>query len=153
MSRRNRFALLGAAGLVLLVGGTTLALRAPNLPNEPAQLTSSHEPEVDAPPTAEELAHAKSRLEASEIVVDEATLADLATRYGLGGAVRLYAWSSETGREIEELAAMFDAGTGWGRIAKDLGVHPGIGSIMGNGGGQEKAPGQEREAEPSPSGG
>jgi hypothetical protein len=153
MTRRNRFALLGAAALILLVVGTTLAMRAPNLPNEPAQLTSSHEPQVEAPPTAEELAHARDRLAASDIAVDEATLADLASRYGLGGAVRLYAWSAETGLALEELAAMRDEGSGWGRIAKDLGVHPGIGSIMGSGGGQEKAPGQERKAEPSPSGG
>ena len=36
------------------------------------------------------------------------------------------------------------SGMGWGRIARELGVHPGIGSIMGNGHGPrpEDAPGQ-----------
>jgi hypothetical protein len=35
---------------------------------------------------------------------------------------------------------------GWGQIAKDLGVSPGIGSIMGNGGGhgRDGAPGQNK---------
>jgi hypothetical protein len=34
---------------------------------------------------------------------------------------------------------------GWGKIAKDLGFSPGIGSIMGNGGGhgRDNAPGQQ----------
>jgi hypothetical protein len=38
-----------------------------------------------------------------------------------------------------------ESGMGWGEIAKDLGVHPGIGSIMGNGGGhgRDDAPGQQ----------
>jgi hypothetical protein len=35
---------------------------------------------------------------------------------------------------------------GWGRIARDLGVHPGLGSIMGGGHGREDAPGQQEQA-------
>jgi hypothetical protein len=45
---------------------------------------------------------------------------------------------------------------GWGRIAKDLGVNPGIGSIMGNGGGhgRDNASGQQgRDDEEDASGG
>jgi hypothetical protein len=34
-----------------------------------------------------------------------------------------------------ELAGKFDSGLGWGEIARELDLHPGIGSIMGNGGG------------------
>jgi hypothetical protein len=39
------------------------------------------------------------------------------------------------------------SGMGWGQIAKELGVHPGIGSIMGQGGGhgRENAPGQQKD--------
>ena len=39
---------------------------------------------------------------------------------------------------------------GWGRIAKELGFHPGIGSIMGNGGGhgRDNAPGQQDDETP-----
>ena len=35
---------------------------------------------------------------------------------------------------------------GWVQIAKELGVHPGLGSIMGQGGGhgRENAPGQQK---------
>jgi hypothetical protein len=38
-------------------------------------------------------------------------------------------------------------GLGWGQIARDLGVHPGLGSIMGHGGGhgRDTAPGQQKD--------
>ena len=93
----------------------------------------------------------QDRLAAHGITVDEAQLTDLAGRYGVGGAVRLMAWAEETGMTVEEIAAMRDGdGTpesvmGWGQIAHELGVHPGIGSIMGNGGGggRDAAPGQQ----------
>lgn len=48
-----------------------------------------------------------------------------------------------------------DSGMGWGRIAKELGFSPGIGAIMGNGGGhgRDNAPGQQgRDAEEGASG-
>jgi hypothetical protein len=82
--------------------------------------------------------------------VDEAVVADLATRYGLGGAVRLLAWSQETAMDVEVIAAKRDGtdtepAMGWGQIAHQLGVHPGIGSIMGGGQGRENAPGQQDE--------
>ena len=153
MDRRNRLALMAAAVLLLVVTGTVLATRAPDTADEPAQLTASQGAEAeDVPPTADELAHAADRLGASEIAFDEAALADLASRYGLGGAVRLFAWADATGMSLDELAAMRDGdGTegsamGWGQIAKELGVSPGIGSIMGNGGGhgRDDAPGQQK---------
>ena len=159
MSRGNRIALLGGAVLILAVSGTVLATRQPPAANEPAGVAQDGE---DAPPTAEELAHAAARLRANEITVDEAVLSDLATRYGLGGAVRVMAWAADPNDEatIESITAMRDGdGTegsamGWGRIAKALGFHPGIGSIMGNGGGnggglgRENAPGQQGDETP-----
>lgn len=150
MSRGNRIALVGGAVLLLAVSGTVLATRQPQAANQPAGAAQDGD---ETTPTAEELAHAADRLRARDITVDDAVLADLATRYGLGGAVRVLAWAADADDavSIESITAMRDGdGTegsamGWGRIAKELGVHPGIGSIMGNGGGQgrENAPGQQ----------
>jgi hypothetical protein len=156
MNRRNRFALLAAGVLLVAFAGAALANRLPGTPAAPGHAASSQEPEesgeADAPPTAEELAHAADRLAANDIDADAAILADLAGRYGLGGAVRLVAWADETGLSVDELTAMRDDGQGWGQIAHELGVHPGIGSIMGNGGGngREDAPGQQNRPDASP---
>lgn len=159
MNHRNRLALLAAAVLLVVLAGGALASRLPAQQPAPDHEASSHEPRgadaTDAPPTADELAHAADRLAANEIDADVALLTDLAGRYGLGGAVRLVAWADETGLSIDELTAMRDDGRGWGQIARELGVHPGIGSIMGNGGGhggghgREGAPGQNKP-DPSP---
>ena len=150
MSRGNRIALVGGAVLLLAVSGTVLATRQPPVANEPAGVAQDGD---ETPPTAEELAHAAERLRASDIAVDDAVLSDLATRYGLGGAVRVLAWAADADDDVsvESITAMRDGdGTegsamGWGRIAKELGFHPGNGSIMGNGGGhgRDNAPGQQ----------
>lgn len=154
VSRGARIALLAGAALIVAVSGTVLATRQPSATDEPAGLAQDEE---EAPPTAEELAHAAERLRASEITVDDAVLSDLATRYGLGGAVRVMAWAADPDDDvtIESITAMRDGdGTegsamGWGRIAKELGFHPGIGSIMGNGGhGRDNAPGQQEDETP-----
>ena len=156
MSRGNRLALLIAAVLILAATGSVLATRAPQSPEQPAELLTSHEAEheaEDAPPTAEELAHAAERLTDRGIAFNDAQLADLATRYGLGGAVRILAWAADpsVGMTVDEIAARRDGdgttGVGWGRLAKELGTHPGIGWIMGNGGGhgRDDAPGQQDE--------
>ncbi len=154
MSRTNRIAILAALVLLVVAAGTVLATRAPVARDEPAPPASSHEAEADeAPPTAEDLAKARDRLEAAEIPFDDAALDDLAVRYGLGGAIRVLAWSAETGTEVSVITGMRDGtetepGMGWGRIARALDVKPGIGSIMGNGGGngnghgRDSAPGQ-----------
>ena len=155
MNRTQRIALFAAAVLLLVVVGSVMANRAPAARDVPAQPASSHEPEAqdeaDVPPTAEELAHAAARLQANEIPFTDPQLSDLATRYGLGGAVRLLAWAQAEAIDVEAIAAMRDGtdtepGMGWGRIAKELGQHPGIGSIMGSGHGREDAPGQQERA-------
>jgi hypothetical protein len=149
MNRRNRVALLAAFAIILAASGTVLALRAPGGSGEPAGVTQDEE----TPPTAEDLAHARDRLEANGL--DASRLEELAAVYGIGGAVRLIAWSSDpdVGMSIDELRTMRDTGNvdggpmGWGKMAKSLGVHPGLGSIMGNGGGhgRENAPGQAKK--------
>ena len=155
MSRNSRTALPIAAVVLLAVSGTVLAGRGAITPDRPAQLASSHEPEVEVeandPPTADELAHAMERLRDRGIPFEDAVLADLASRYGLGGAVRLLAWAEARQVDVEEIAARRDGtdtvpGMGWGRIARELGLHPGIGSVMGNGHGRAGAPGQLKAA-------
>lgn len=140
MTRSTRLAVFTGT-LLLLVAGTALASQLPRAPQQGPQ-AASHEPEV--PPTADELAHALERLTAHDIAATNEQLSRLATDYGLGGAVRLLAWSDQTGMSVADLRAMRDGGQGWGQMAKDLGVHPGLGSIMGNGGGhgRDTAPGQ-----------
>lgn len=153
MERRNRIALLVAAVLLVVLAGTALATRAPQTADEPEAVTQDEE--AEAPPTAEDLAHALDRLNnAGYTVPADIDFTELATTYGIGGAIRIVAWSYENDEElgIADIRRLRDGtetepGMGWGQIAKDLGVHPGIGSIMGNGGGQglgrENAPGQQ----------
>ena len=71
-------------------------------------------------------------------------LTELATKYGIGGAVRIVAWSQADPDRMADLRVLRDgdgsegSGMGWGKIAKELGVHAGIGSIMGKGGDHQK---------------
>ncbi len=143
MSRGNRIALLVAAVLIVAVSGTVLATRQPQTADEPAQVTQDGD---DTPPSPEKLAQLSERLG-----VDQQVISDLAVEYGLGGAVRILAWSDGNAELMADIRLKRDGtGTeesrmGWGQIAKELGVHPGIGSIMGNGGGhgRDNAPGQQ----------
>ena len=149
MHRTDRIALVAVLVLSLVAAGGVLANVLPTGRDASSNQTDSDE--ADGAPTAEDLAHASDRLEANGIAVDEAVLDDLAARYGLGGAVRVLAWSDATAMDVDAIAAMRDGtdgepGMGWGRIARELDVHPGIGSIMGNGNGREDAPGQQNKA-------
>ena len=145
MSRQNRIALLVAAVLVVAVSGTVLATRrTPSVGTQAVPAASGEDETDEGPPDASAVAHAADRLSAHGLTVDEAQLTDLASRYGVGGAVRLVVWADETGKTIDELGAMRDgdgsagSGMGWGQIAHELGVHPGIGAVMGGGKGQGK---------------
>ena len=148
MSRRNRLAALVALALVLVGTGTVLGTRQPHAPDRPSQLGQDAE---DVPPSAEDVAHAAERLAANDLEVSDDALAELAAKYGVGGAVRIVAWSDGDEALMAEIRAMRDgdgtagSGMGWGQIAQEMGVHPGIGSIMGHGGGlgRENAPGQQ----------
>ena len=148
--RTDRVALVVVLLLTLLAVGGVAANVVSN-----ARTTSNHETdgdEAEGPATADELAHATERLEASGISVEDAVLSDLAGRYGVGGAVRVLAWSDATDMSVEEITAMRDGtdtepGMGWGRIARELDVKPGIGSIMGDGHGRDDAPGQDEESD------
>lgn len=155
----NRVPRLGLAviALVLVLAGSALAIQAPHDKAQVNPLAGSHEPESseapEAPPTADVLARAVERLAASGITTTNTELATLAKDYGLGGAIRLLAWSKAAGKSLADLRAMRDAGKGWGVLAHELGVSPGIGSIMGGGGGAKDkgAKDASEKAEPSES--
>jgi hypothetical protein len=151
MTQTNRLAVIGALVLLVVAAGTVFATRTPQTDSLPAG--NQQDGEEDAPPDAEAVQHAIGRLADNDITVDEGVFTDLAARYGIGGAVRLSAWASQTDMSVDQLAAMRDTGgidgapMGWGRLARELrdegfDVRPGIGSIMGNGG-QGDPPGQE----------
>ena|SRR5438876_5693771 len=59
----------------------------------------------------------------------------LADQVGVGGAVRVLEFAKDNtgGKTSADILAMFQAGEGWGRIRKDLGLtgSSGIGRIMG----------------------
>lgn len=162
VNRTNRIALLAAAVLLLVAAGSVMASPSPVGRDIAAPPASSHEPQEaeeaedadDAEqPSAEALAHAGERMTANDIPFDEAVLSDLASRYGVGGAVRTLAWASQATVDVEQIATMRDGsdtepGMGWGQIARELDVHPGLGAIMGNGHGRENAPGQLKEKQP-----
>jgi hypothetical protein len=144
MTRSNRIALLASLALLVALAGGALATRAPQVADEPAQLTASHEAEAEAEDAGNGAAHALERLSEAGIEADDAEFDDYAARYGVGGAIRLYAWADATGMTVEEIAALRDGDgepVGWGRMARDLGVHPGIGSIMGRGNAPDEPPG------------
>jgi len=138
MSRQNRIAFLVAALLVVAVSGTVLATRQTPSSGGPAAPAASGEAD-EGPPDASAVAHAADRLSAHGY--DPAQLSELAGRYGVGGAVRLIAWAKDSGQSVETLAAKRDDGMGWGQIARDLHVSPGIGAIMRGGGDEGEAAG------------
>ena len=163
MSRVTRIALLGAAVLIVAVTGTVFATREAQVRQQPAQAPSSHEVGTqDHEADVGGLARAAERLGVTEERLDE-----LATIHGFGGAVRLVAWSEQLGIDVATIEALRagdgteEGRLGWGQVAKELGeeydqvVRPGIGSIMGKGGGhgRENAPGQQDRGEGDPSGG
>ena len=114
-------------------------------PTQQGPAAASPEEQPDAPPSAAELARAVDKLAEQGIDATAEQLGNLAETYGLGGAVRLVAWADATGRGLAELRELRE-GAGWGNLARDLDVHPGLGWIMGNGGGhgRENAPGQQQ---------
>jgi hypothetical protein len=152
---------VGAAAMLLLVAGTAFGVRGTPPSHDQTLVAASQQasPGTDAnenePPDTEEAGeqltddHAAKLVEllkAQEIDVTPDQLKTLAAKYGVGGAVRLVSWAKLSGKTVDELAAMFDAGQGWGSIRKDLeaaddalSLSPGIGWIMGHGHGNQNA--------------
>jgi hypothetical protein len=150
MSRTNGFLVAAGLALILIVGGAVVATRAIESPAASSQ-QAAPEDENEGPPTADEIAHAGERLAANGFEVSDEVLMELAAKYGVGGAVRIVAWSEADPDRIADVRAMRDgdgtegSGMGWGQIAKELNVHPGIGSIMGKGNDEHpKGSGEDR---------
>jgi hypothetical protein len=164
MNRTVRI-VVAALALLLIVVASAVAAPSDRGRDQMAPLAASHQPESpgnqgddpdelteedsDGPPSADALARLVDRLADAGIATDSNTadaIAALAADYGVGGAIRLLAWADASGLSTGDLAARFDGGQGWGEIARELDLHPGIGSIMGNGGGhgRDQAPGQQR---------
>jgi hypothetical protein len=164
MNRTVRI-VVAALALLLIVVASAVAAPSDRGRDQMAPLAASHQPESpgnqgddpdelteedsDGPPSADALARLVDRLADAGIATDSNTadaIAALAADYGVGGAIRLLAWADASGLSTGDLAARFDGGQGWGEIARELDLHPGIGSIMGNGGGhgRDQAPGQRR---------
>jgi hypothetical protein len=149
MASTSRIALFAALALLVALAGSALATRTPQVAEEPAQLASSHEAEADnedADDDGDGWDRALERLGAAGIEADAAAFEELVARHGVGGATRIFAWADLTDLSVDDIAALRDGDgepVGWGRIAKDLGVHPGIGSIMGRGNAPHEPPGLE----------
>jgi hypothetical protein len=138
---------LAAGVLALLVVGGALAAPSERGQERMAPVAASHQPQSpeaqahhededpDAPPSEQLLDRLVGTLNDAGIETDAETIAELAADHGVGGAVRLLAWADASGMSTGELADMFASGMGWGEIAQELDLHPGIGTIMGNGGG------------------
>lgn len=145
MSRTNRIAVFAALALLVAMAGTVLATRAPTAETPAPQLADEHEEgetEDEAAPDDVVVDRVSERLG-----VDAARVRELAAEHGFGTAVRLLAWDQASDEvTVEDLLERRANGEGWGEMAKQLGLHPGIGSIVGNGGGhgREGAPGQQR---------
>lgn len=118
-------------------------------PAEPDEVDSEADSaEASGAPSPQLLDRLVARLADAGIDTDADTIAGLAARYGVGGAVRLITWADASGRSTDEIAAMFDDGMGWGRIARELNasddalhLSPGIGWVMGNGYRHDDGPG------------
>lgn len=94
-----------------------------------------------ASPSAANLARTVERLAAAGITTTADDLAALAGKVGVGGAVRVLRFADASGKTPAEIVAMFEAGKGWGVIARELklDIGPGNGTVMGHGRGRDKA--------------
>lgn len=110
-------------------------------PGEAPEASEAAGAAADASPSAANLARIVDRLTAAGITTTAADLATLAKDVGVGGAVRVLLFAKASGKTPAEILAMFDAGKGWGVIARELklDIGPGIGSVMGQGHGHDAA--------------
>jgi hypothetical protein len=90
-------------------------------------------------PSLANLERIVARLGAAGITTTTEALAALAAEVGVGGAVRVLLFADAAGTTPAAILARFASGEGWGVIAKELGVHPGLGSVMGHGQGHDPA--------------
>ena len=128
------------SGISLAAPGASKAPKAagPDGSEGPEASEGAEAPEgSEGPPSAADLANLVDKLKAVGITATASELGDLATKVGVGGAVRVYAFAHASGKTPAQILAMFQAGKGWGEIKNELNlsIGPGIGWIMGHGGG------------------
>jgi hypothetical protein len=97
--------------------------------------------DADESPSPANLQRIVDRLAAADIDTSADALAALAAKVGVGGAVRVLLFAEASGKPPADIVAMFEAGKGWGVIARELklDLNPGIGSVMGRGNGPDTA--------------
>ena len=97
--------------------------------------------DADGTPSAANLARIVERQAAAKITTTATELAALAANVGVGGAVRVLRLAKASGKTPADILALFESGKGWGVIVRELklDIGPGGGSVMGTGGGHDKA--------------
>ena len=117
----------------------SVASAAPTATKAPA-VKETEEADEDGPPSAERIAEIVAKLKAAGITTTASAFEALATKAGVGGAVRTLAFAKASGKTPAQILAMFDGGKGWGQIRHELNlsIGPGIGWIMGGGHGHGK---------------
>lgn len=164
MSSRHLRAAIVALVALFLVAGTAFAARPAHLPilgdpgaSSAASANASAQPErspkpkakasekaeievegAGASPAAAQIERVVANLKAAGITVTAAEVSQMASKVGLGGAIRVFMLAHASGKTPAEILAMFQSGKGWGQIVKELKVDvgPGLGGIMGNGQGK-----------------
>ena len=133
LSRRYTPIALGLAAILILGGSIAVAAVLPRVITQPG--TAQASPEANEKPSAEKVKGILERLHEAGIASTADEFNSLAQKYGVGGAVRVLAFAHAAGKTPAEIAAIFDAGKGWGEIRRELGltIGPGIGWIMGHG--------------------
>ena len=86
MTRTNSFGVAAALALLLIASAAVVVTRAFETPAEASQQAADGD-EDESPPAADEIAHAGERLAANGFEVSDEVLTELATKYGVGGAV------------------------------------------------------------------
>src|SRR4029079_3805058 len=114
----------------------------PEASKSPAAATAEDADDNDGPPSAEQIADVVGRLKAAGIPATAIEVQVLSGKVGLGGAVRVLAFSQASGKTPGQILAMFTSGMGWGQIRHELNlsIGPGIGWIIGPGHGNGKGP-------------
>jgi 2-oxoglutarate dehydrogenase E2 component (dihydrolipoamide succinyltransferase) len=154
---------LVATGTVLAAAATRTATPAPAVA-EPAAASPAAEPSArpekspkpekspeaekaedtetpEGSPSPANLARIVERLAAAGIATTQDDLAALATKVGVGGAMRVLRLADASGTTPAEIVGMFEGGMGWGEIVRELklDIGPGNGSVMGQGKGLDTA--------------
>ena len=119
MTRTTRLAVVATVALIVVASGSALAFNG----------------------EGENAERVVELLDDAGVTTDASELDQLADEYGLGGGVRILAFADAAGVDPSEVAAMRDAGMGWGQIARALAaahpefdLKPGLGWIMGGNG-------------------